>query len=162
MHDSFVVRRAQSIRDLQRVLRNFSLGQGCSSHTFAKRFAFQKFGDQVMQTVLCPYVENRQQIGMIHRAQHSCFLLESLQALRIIRQRFRQHFNCYHAIESHIPRAIHFSHTARAKLRHNLVRTQLHSRIQRHRCGIILLDCEPSRLWSSERSSVTLGCLRPS
>ena len=60
------------------------------------------------------HVENGQQVGMIYRAEYPRFLLESLQAFRIVRQSFRQNLDRHHAIQPRIARAIHLAHSARA------------------------------------------------
>ena len=81
VNDSFLMRRRQAMRDLQRVVNRFPLRQGDPAHALAKSFTFQQFRDDVRRIVVRIDVINNEDIRMIQRAGGLSFLLKSREPL---------------------------------------------------------------------------------
>jgi hypothetical protein len=67
---------------------------------------------------------NRQDVGMIQRGGRARFLLEATEAIGIVAERCRQHFNRDFSTEPRIAGAIDLPHAARAKHRQDFVRAE--------------------------------------
>jgi hypothetical protein len=75
MNDSLLVRRSQSVRNLDRVVDRLS--QRKAGHLVAQRHAFEELRNDVGRTIGDADVMHRKDVRMIERRRGACFLLEA-------------------------------------------------------------------------------------
>src|SRR5262245_34369333 len=83
MHDAFVVRRRESVTDLDRVLDRFTYRHRAATETLTECFALQQLRHDIWRAIVLADVMNRENVGMIQGRSSTRFLLEPLEALRI-------------------------------------------------------------------------------
>src|SRR5919201_1463403 len=83
-------------------------------------------------------------VGMIERREKFRFALEAGQAVRIVRECFRQDLDRDLALQPRIARAIHLTHAAGAEGRKDLVRAEARPDGQGHWPALILAAVPPT------------------
>ena len=121
-----VVRRGETLRELDREIDRLSQRERLSSESLAQRLSLQQLRDDVGSAFVRPDVVHRENVWMVERAGGARFLLESPQTRFIMRPR-GQGLDRHVTPESRVPRAIHFAHSASADERDDLVRTDVSS-----------------------------------
>ena len=84
------------------------------------RVAIDVLQDQIVR----PDVVDLADVRMVQRSDRTRFLLESVEAIGVGRERRWQHLDRDLAPQSRITSAVHLAHAARADRRENLVRTE--------------------------------------
>jgi hypothetical protein len=124
MDDSLLVRRGQSVRDLQRGIDGAPRWQRTAFQPLAQRHAFEQLADDVRRPTLVADVVNRQQVGMIEHPGRARLLLETLHAFLIAERERGQDFDRDVASEARVFRAIHGTHAAFAEKAHDPIGTE--------------------------------------
>jgi len=115
MHDSFLVRRFKSFRDLLGVVEH-----GLGQQRTLERFALDQFHGH---RALFDAVDLRD-VGMIQRGQGLGFAIKARQAFRVAGERARKNFDGDVALQLRVVRAIHLTHPTRAERCQDLVLTE--------------------------------------
>ena len=58
-------------------------GTGRTLHVLAQALPFEQFGDEIRRAVLSADVKDGQNVGVIERSDHSRFLFEAAQSVRV-------------------------------------------------------------------------------
>ncbi len=132
MHDALVVRRGQAMRDLEGIVDRLARREAAGRELRSQRLAFQKFLNDVRRTVVAPDVVDRRDVGMVQDARGLRFLLEAAQAVRVGRERRRQHLDRDVAPEPGILRAIDLAHSTGADRLEDLVGAELRASRESH------------------------------
>jgi hypothetical protein len=90
VHDSLLVRCRQSVRDLHSIFDRLALRQRPPVQHIAQTLALQQLGNQKRRAAVLPNVEQSQNIGMVQRGNGPRLLLKTMQAVRVLRKRFRE------------------------------------------------------------------------
>ena len=125
VHDPLLVRRGQSLRDLHRVVDRLARGDRARAQAAAQRLAFEQLRHDVRRAVVRPEFVDRRDVRVVQDARRPRLRLEALQAIRILRERRRQHLDRHLAPEPRVARAVDLSHPAGADGRENFVGTEL-------------------------------------
>src|SRR5215510_11723542 len=83
MDDFLVVRRCETMCNLQRVVDRFTLGQGIAAHAIAQSLTFEKFRNYVRRTIVCTDVMDYENVRMVQSTSGLCFLFETSKAIFI-------------------------------------------------------------------------------
>ena len=113
--DAFFVGGGEAFGDVESVLDQFAARKSSGGQNFAKRLAFEKFGDKKADAVLLPDVVNSEDVGMIQRAQDFRLMLETMKAVGIRGESGGQNFQSDRAIETRVTGAINLAHAACAE-----------------------------------------------
>ncbi len=132
MHNAAAMRFFQSIADFDPVFQNLRDRHRPFSKPIGQGLALQTLHHQVVHTVLMADVVERANIGMVQRRDGSRFALETLPGFGVFGKMLGKNLDCNGAVESRVPGAIHFAHSARPKRRLNLVRPKFRARVKPH------------------------------
>ncbi len=137
MHDPLLVRRRQAMRNLQRIVDRLPLRQLPARQRRAQRLPLEQLRHDVRSAVafIPPDVMDRGDVRMIQNPCRPGLLLETAQAIRVGRERGRQHLDRDLAAQARILRPIHLSHPARADLTEHFIGTKTTSCCDRHECS---------------------------
>src|SRR5262249_1402485 len=135
VHDPLLVRRGETLGDLDRIVDRLARRDGTAGQSRPQRLALEQLRDDVRRAVVRPEVVNRRDIRVIEDARGARLLLEALQAVRLLRVRRRQDLDRDFAAEARILRAVDLSHAARAQRRSNLVWSEPGAGGESHRFG---------------------------
>ena len=132
VHDPLLVGGGEAVRDLDRVFDRLPLGQRAGGDPPPQRFPFEQLRDDIGSSLVRPDVVHRHDVGVVQDAGRARLLLESLQPVRVLRERGRQDLDRHFAPESRIPRPVHLSHPSRPERRQDLVGAESRSRGECH------------------------------
>ncbi len=114
MHDSFLVRRRQSCRDLHPQIHRLAYRQSACLEPLGQAFAFEQLGDQKMGAVLRADIMNCEEIGMVQSSQNLRLLLEAAQPLFLSAEFGWQNLDGNRAAQSRVASAVNLAHAALA------------------------------------------------
>jgi hypothetical protein len=127
VHDAVLLRRGQSARDLERVVRSLAHRQR-GREPLAKGHAVEQREDQVGRVLVRADIVDRDDVRMIERADGACLLLEAPRPLVVDPVAARHHLDRDVTAEPWIPAAIDLPHASRAEEGADLVGTDAVSR----------------------------------
>ena len=131
--DSLLVRRGETVNDLERVVGDLARRQAPAGEDRPQRLALQQLLDDVRLALVRADVVNGRDVRVVEDSRGFGFLLEPAQPLRVRGEGGRQHLDCDVARKPRILRSVHLSHPPRADRRKDLVRTETGTRSQRHK-----------------------------
>jgi hypothetical protein len=82
------------MRNLDRIVHCFTVGDGTASQELAEAFPFEEFGDQKRSAVMLADVVEGEDVRMAQSGDGPGFLLEPAEALRIGGDRRREDLDC--------------------------------------------------------------------
>ncbi len=132
MDDPLLVRRGETVGDLQGMAERLARSKRTTGESGSKRFAFEQLLDHVGRTVLLSNVVDRRDVGMIQDPCGPGLLLESPQPVGVRGERGRQDLDCDFATQPWILRPVHLSHPTGAERREDLVGTDAITGGERH------------------------------
>ncbi len=132
VHDPRTVRLIQSVGNLDGGLNRLRHRHRPALQPRRQRLAFHVLQHQVIRAVLGADIVQRADAWMVQRRSRPRLAFEAFPRFARFRQPCRQHLDGNGALQSHIPRLPHLSHSARAQRRHNFIRSQSVSGSQRH------------------------------
>jgi hypothetical protein len=112
MHDPFLVRGADTARDLRRVFDGLARRKR-PLQALAKRDALEQLRNDEGQSVVRANIEDRQKVRMIDRAGGAGFLLEAPQPVGVLRECRRQDLDGHLARDARVARAVDLPRPAR-------------------------------------------------
>ena len=115
MRDAAVVGRGQTAGYLDRIVDRCARGQRSPVHPLAKRFAYEKLGDDPRGAVVDADVMDRDDIRVIQAARRPGFLFEPALAIGIARECGRQDLDRHLPPQLRVARAIDLAHAADAE-----------------------------------------------
>ncbi len=101
--DPLLVRRGETLGDLQRVVHRLLLRDRTGVELAAQRLAFQKLHDGVGRPLVRPEVVDRKDVRMRQRRDRQGLPLEPRQRVGIRGQRLRQHLDRHVALSASSP-----------------------------------------------------------
>ncbi len=113
--DPLLVRRRETLRDLQRVVQGLLLRNGTRIELPAQRLAFQQLHDGVGDAVLVAEVENRQDVRMRERRDGLRFALETRERVGVRGDGLGKDLDRDIPVELPVPRPVNLAHPARAE-----------------------------------------------
>jgi hypothetical protein len=102
----------EAFGDIESVLDQFAARKSSGGQDFAKRLAFEKLRDKKPDAVLLTDIVNREDVGMIQRAQDFRFMLETMKAVGIGGESRRQNFQSDRAIETRVTGSVNLTHAS--------------------------------------------------
>src|SRR5581483_11145245 len=139
MHDPFLVRGGESVRDLSRVFDRLANGNARAAlvgeavaDLVAERLSFEQFHHDVRGVVVRADVIDRDEVRMIQRAGRTRLDLEAMQPVGIARDELRKNLDGDVALQTAVARRPDLTHSTRTDARANLVRTHSGSRRDLH------------------------------
>ena len=123
MDELFVVRGAQTVRDLEGVVERLAQGNR-RLEPLPQRCSLEQLRDDVSLIVMTADVVNREDVRMIERGDRPRLLLESLQPVTVGREAGRQDFDCHVAAEARVEGPVHLAHAPGAQRGLDLVGTE--------------------------------------
>ena len=132
MDDALFVRRGQAGGRLPREVDRFRRRQRTLAEPRRERFALEELGDDVRAPVVRADVEHSDDIGVVEPADGLSFSGESPKTIFVRSEGGGEDLQRHVATEPGIARAIDFAHTAGADESHDLVRSDIKTRRERH------------------------------
>ena len=134
MNNAGAMRCRQCVRDLDRNVQLLGQRQCASSQSVGKSLAFQVLHDQEVGACgrIVPNIVQHADMRMLQRRDGARLALETLFQLRAGSQARRQNLDRDCAVESGIPRPIHFAHSARTQRKLDFVGAKFRARGQSH------------------------------
>ena len=112
MNDAGGVRLFQGAGNLDCHVQHFRQFHGRPRKTSAQRLAIDEFRRDVVTTSLVTHFVDRENVWMIEGGCRVCFLIESVEAIAILSEFFREQFQRDLAAESRVFSQIDFAHAA--------------------------------------------------
>ena len=132
MYDALAVRGREAPRDLLAPLDRVALRDRGGIELAPQRLALEELGDEKRSGLGRPHVVEREQVGMIQRADRPHFLLEAPQSIRIRRDLARQDFDRDVAADARIAGPVDLAHAARTEGVDDFVGAEFGACVQRH------------------------------
>src|SRR5262245_32264916 len=123
----------QRLRNLSGDFQRIVKGQPSSFQAVLQRFTFNELHHDAAHVTGFADAVNVRDVRVIQSRENLSFALKSGKPVSVGGEDFRQNFERYVPAELRVARTIHFTHTARADGRDDLVMIQTHSRYERHR-----------------------------
>ena len=120
------------MRNLDRVVHCFTMGDGTAIQDLAEAFPFEEFGDQKRSAVMLADVVEGEDVRMAQSGDGPGFLLEPAEALRIGGKRRREDLDCDIAAQAGVAGSIHFTHAAGADQGNDFIGAEFRARRQSH------------------------------
>ncbi len=158
--DAFLVRRGQTVRDLDRIVDRLARGESSGGDPASQRFPFQELCDDVRRAIVRADVVDRRDVGVVERPGRTRLVLETTESIRILRERRRQNLDRDVAPEPRVARPVDLSHAARAERREDLVRTEAGAGRNRHADNEFFMNAPPAWPASIRETRATAGATR--
>lgn len=113
--DALFVGRSEPTGDLQSDLDGLPGSQRPAAQPLPERLALQQFHHQVGRSLVCPEVENGEDVRMGERRQGAGLLLEAGQAVRVRAEGLRQHLQRHLPAQLRVLRPVHLAHPPRTQ-----------------------------------------------
>ena len=135
MDHTFLVRCLQAFADFDPVFQDLRWRKRSLDQPICQSLAFQKLHYEIVHSVLMADVMQSADVRMVEGRNSTCFAVEALFGLRIVRKMCGQNLYGDGAVESSVTGALVLTHTARAERRLNFIRAELAARSKGHRCA---------------------------
>ena len=125
--DPLLVRRRESLGELDRIVRRLADGDRARGDPLAQRLPLEQLGDDVGRPVHGADVVDRGDVRVIEHPGRPRLLLEAVQPVGILREERGQHLDRHLAPQARVLRPIDLPHPSRADRREDLVGAELGS-----------------------------------
>jgi hypothetical protein len=131
VRDPFVVRRREPVRNGERQLNRLADSDRTCIQAVPEGLAFEQLRHDERRLAIGADVVHGEDVRVAERRGRAGFLLESMEAIDMGRERAGQYFDRHVTPEPRIAGTVHLAHSACAECAHDFVRPKASTRLQR-------------------------------